>query len=49
MGGGDELVLGKAAEPSRDAVTKFNSTSVARDGPVSGDHLLDGCGQGLWI
>lgn len=47
MGGGDELVLGKASETSRDAVTKFNLTSVAGDGPVGGDRLLDG--QGLWI
>ncbi len=41
-GWGDELVLMKAAETSRDAVTKLNLTSVVGDGPTGDDRLLDG-------
>lgn len=37
-----ELVLVRVAETSSDAVTKFNLTSVAGDGAVGDDHLLDG-------
>lgn len=45
-GWGDELVLMKAAETSRDAVMKLNLTSVVGNGPID-DHLLDGWGWGL--
>lgn len=40
-GWGGELVLVKEAETFRDAVTKFNLTSVVGGGPVGDDHLVD--------